>query len=423
MPPSCAPAARRHRGAIVVVAVVVVVVGAFSAAQLSGFVGKVGTVQASVGRLSSPVFPGEALGIWPKGDFRVVRGDVSLAYPAVALGLVAAALGALAAVRRRDWGLVAVGAAAVILYVGARLFASIYVDAKALAVMSPLVVVAAFGALFAPRLPGGAARYALGGIVAVALAASTFGALRAAPVGFDQRGEELESLAGLAQGGSVAFLGVDRFSGYWLRGTLIRSPGGYVPSEVKARRKKVWRKGLAMDLDTLSPRRLDDFDYAITTRAAYQSTAPPNFKPVVRTPSYVLWRRVGADAPAAGDRQGRHSGPPAGLRHPAGSKAVPALGHRDRDRRAGDGQAPRLEPGFPLRCSRQARRRASISAPGAGGSRFSTTARCRSPSRPPGRRWSCLRRSTGCTSPTRGRERSGRRARRAAGVAARPRSR
>ncbi len=192
--------ARRHRGAIVAVAVVVVVVGAFSAAQLSGFVGKVGTVQASVGRLSSPVFPGEALGIWPKGDFRVVRGDVSLAYPAVALGLVAAALGALAAVRRRDWGLVAVGAAAVILYVGARLFASIYVDAKALAVMSPLVVVAAFGALFAPRLPGGAARYVLGGIVAVALAASTFGALRAAPVGFDQRGEELESLAGLVQG-------------------------------------------------------------------------------------------------------------------------------------------------------------------------------------------------------------------------------
>jgi hypothetical protein len=289
--------ARRHRRAIVAVAVVVIVVGASSAAQLSGFVGKVGTVQASVGRLSSPVFPGEALGIWPNGDFRVVRGDVTGAYPALALGLLAAALGALAAIRRRDWGLVAVGAAAVILYIGARLFASIYVDAKALAVMSPLVVVAALGALFAPRLPAATARYVLGGIVAVALAISTVGALRAAPVGFDQRGDELESLAGLIQGRSVAFLGVDRFSGYWLRGTLMRSPGGYVPSEVKARRKKVWQKGLAMDLDTLSARRLDDFEYAITTRAAYQSTAPRNFKTVVRTPSYVLWRRSGATPP------------------------------------------------------------------------------------------------------------------------------
>ena len=55
--------------------------GRFSAAQLSGFVGKVGTVQASAGRLSSPVFPGEALGIWPEGDFRVVRGEVERRLP------------------------------------------------------------------------------------------------------------------------------------------------------------------------------------------------------------------------------------------------------------------------------------------------------------------------------------------------------
>src|SRR6266511_2319462 len=111
-------AVRRHRVAIGAVAIVAVAVAAFSAAQLSGFVDKVGQVQASAGRLSSPVFPGEALGIWPEGDFRIVRGDVTGAYPAVALALVAAAIGALAAFRRRDWGLVAVGASAVIVYAG-----------------------------------------------------------------------------------------------------------------------------------------------------------------------------------------------------------------------------------------------------------------------------------------------------------------
>jgi hypothetical protein len=142
-----------------------------------------------------------------------------------------------------------------------------------------------------------APRYALGAIVAVALAGSSFLALRAAPVGFDQRGDELEGLAGLVRGHTVAFLGVDRFAGYWLRGTLTRSPGGYVPAEVRARPKKVWRKGTAMDLDTLAPRRLDEFDYAITTRAAYQSTPPPNFATVVTTPSYVLWRRSGPTPP------------------------------------------------------------------------------------------------------------------------------
>jgi hypothetical protein len=292
--------ARRHRRAIVAVAVVVVAVGALSAAQLSGFVGKVGQVQESGGRLNSPVFPGEALGIWPEGDFQVVRGEVGGAYAAVALGLLAAAMGGLAVVRRRDFGLLAVGAAAVVVYAGSRLFASIYVEAKALAVIAPLVVVAALGALLAPRLPGTTlttVRYALGAIVAAALAGSTFLALRAAPVGFDQRGDELEDLAGLARGRSVAFLGVDRFAGYWLRGTLMQSPGGYVPAEIKARPKKVWQQGLGMDLDTLSPRRLDGFDYAITTRAAYQSTAPPNFETVVRTPSYVLWRRSGTTPP------------------------------------------------------------------------------------------------------------------------------
>jgi hypothetical protein len=296
-------AARRHRRAIAIVAIVVVAVGALAAAQLSGFVGKVGEVQASAGRLSSPVFPGEALGVWPEGDFRIVRGDVGGAYPAVALGLLAAAIGGLAALRRRDWGLVAMGASAVAVYVGARLFASIYVEAKALAVMSPLVVLAALGALLAParRTETGStlttARYALGAIVAAAFAASTFLALRAAPVGFDQRGDELESLAGLVQGRSVAFLGVDRFAGYWLRGTLVRSPGGYVPPEVKARPEKIWRQGRALDLDTLSPPRLDDFDYAITTRAAYQSRPPPNMERVTRTASYVLWKRTGSTPP------------------------------------------------------------------------------------------------------------------------------
>jgi hypothetical protein len=229
----------------------------------------------------------------------------------------------------------------VIAYAGARAFASIYVEAKALAILAPLVVLAALFALFAPgararalggeegapaevggrgsesdsaslpkmfdpkgltsrvRAEAGAdcrlgiARLAFGVIDAIAFAASSFLALRAAPIGFDQRAEELQGLAGLVQGRSVAFLGVDRFSGYWLRGTLMRSPGGYVPSDIQARPSKVWQQGLAMDFDTLSAGRLDKFRYVITTAAGYQSTPPPNFKPVVHTASFVLWKRRG----------------------------------------------------------------------------------------------------------------------------------
>src|SRR5204862_454927 len=124
---------------------------------------------------------------------------------------------------------------------------------RAIVAVGIVVVLAALYALFATAwAPWKRALYVLGGVVAVCFAASTFLALRAAPVSFDQRGQELENLAGLIQGHAVAFLGVDRFGGYWLRGTLVRSPGGYVPAEVRARRKKVWQQGLAMDFDTLS---------------------------------------------------------------------------------------------------------------------------------------------------------------------------
>jgi hypothetical protein len=284
----------RHRAALAVLTVALVVVAVLVAGPVTNFVSRIGDIQESTGRLSSPVFPGEALGIWPEGNFQIVRGDVDWAIPATLLGAIAAVAGALIALRKRQYALLSVLGAAAVIYLGARAFASIYVDAKALAVMAPLVMLVGLGALLAPAAAGGraaVARLVLGAVVAVAAALSTLLALRDAPVGFDGRGAELESLADRIQGQSLLFLGVDRFAGYWLRGTEVASPGGYVPPDVPARPQKIWQQGLAMDLDTLEPRVLDRFDYAITTSAAYQSTPPPNLTEVARTDSYVLWRR------------------------------------------------------------------------------------------------------------------------------------
>ncbi len=147
-----------HRRAILAVGIVLVAVGAFSAAQLSGFVGKVGDVQASAGQAQLAGLPGRGAGHLARG--RLPRSSAATcpgAYLAVALGLLAAAIGAFGAIRRRDWGLVAMGASAVLVYAGARAFASIYVEAKALAVMAPLVVLAALYALFSPGVGVGRA--------------------------------------------------------------------------------------------------------------------------------------------------------------------------------------------------------------------------------------------------------------------------
>jgi hypothetical protein len=284
----------RHRLALGVAVAFLVVVAVLTAGRISSFIDRIGDVSASTGRLSSPIFPGEGLGIWPEGDFRIVRGEVGGALVASAIAALAVLAGAVMLWRRRADALLAALAAAAIVYVGARAFSSIYVEAKALAVMAPLVIVVALGGLLGGD-GGTRARLALrvlGVAFLVGAAISTFLALRAAPVGFDGRGEELEQLADQVDGEKVVFLGVDRFAGYWLRETLARSPGGYVPQEVRARPQKVWQQGRALDLDTLSAGNLDEFDYAITTTAPYQSSPPPNMTEVERTDSYVLWERT-----------------------------------------------------------------------------------------------------------------------------------
>ncbi len=281
----------RHRVAFGVAIAIVIAAAVALVGPASNFVGKINDVQSSAGRLSSPVFGGEALGIWPQGDFRIVRGEVSGSLLATALGLIAIGYGVFALVRRRALALLAMLIAGGIVYVGARLFAQIHVEAKALMVIAPLALLVGLRGLLAP--PRDPPRYALGALVAVAAAASTLVALRAAPVGFDDRQLAVERLAAEADGAPLIFLGVDRFAGYYARGALTRAPAGYVPEEIEARPEKTWQQGLAADFDTVDSGKLDKFDYAITTAAGFASTPPPNFERVDADGDYVLWRRTG----------------------------------------------------------------------------------------------------------------------------------
>ena len=289
----------RSRGGLIAAAVAFVVIAAvaiFAGPQIASFAERIGSVQESRGRLASPIWPGEALGVWFEGDFRIVRGEVPLAYPATLLGLVVAALGAWFAFRRRDLGMLAALLGCALIYVGAYLFASIYVAAKALAILAPLVMLAAMLALFGRAELRGRLRIGRGvlaGVFCLAAVASTLLALRAAPVGFNDRGADLEALAERIPGEQVVFLGVDRFGSYRLRATLAASPGGYFEPEVSARAQKLWQQGDPLDFDTVEPARLDRFSYAITTDAAYASTPPPNWERVDEQGDWVLWRRSG----------------------------------------------------------------------------------------------------------------------------------
>lgn len=281
-------------GAIALAALAAVALG-----PASGFVDKIDAVQESSGRLASPVFPGEALGIWPEGDYRMVRGEVSGSLLASGFAGLCALGGAFALVRRREWALLATLVAAAFVYGLTRPLAEIHVEAKALAVLAPIAMLVTVRWLLGPARPGAETlRLGVGALFTALALASTFLALREAPVGFDERGrEDLRAFAQEAGGEPLVFLGVDRFAAYHLRGTLIESPGGYVPPEVDARAEKTWQQGLAMDFDTLSPSKLDRYRYAVTTGAAYASTPPENFAEVKRAGDYVLWERSGETPP------------------------------------------------------------------------------------------------------------------------------
>ena len=230
--------------------------------------------------------PGRGAGIWPEGDFRVVRGDVSGAYPALALGLAGRGDR-----RRRRGPPPRLGPGGDGRQRGDRL--------RRRQGRSPRSTSRPRRSRSCPRWscsrpsgpllpPREATRLGTEGMRGAGRVHATLASAESSrspappprssrcaprPSASTSAATSSRALAGLIQGRSVAFLGVDRFSGYWLRGTLMRSPGGYVPSDIQARPKKVWQQGLAMDFDTLSAGRLDEFDYVITTRAGYQSTA------------------------------------------------------------------------------------------------------------------------------------------------------
>ncbi len=286
-----------HKLTLAVGVVILIGIAAVAFTPAREFADKIADVQASAGRLSSPVFPGEVFGIWPAGDFRIVRGEVSGALLAVAIGALAAGYGAFQLWRRRRLALLAMLIAGAAVYVLARLVAEIHVEAKALAVIAPLVILVSLWALLRPSSDEQRAtsmvRYGAGAVVFIAASLSTLLALRDAPIGFDDRRAGLERLAEQADGETVAFLGVDRFSGYYLRGTLARAPAGYVPEEIAARPEKTWQQGDAADFDSLDPGQLDKFDWAIVPSASYGSTPPPNFVGVDEVGDYSLWRREG----------------------------------------------------------------------------------------------------------------------------------
>jgi hypothetical protein len=293
--------------------------------------------RVGLGNLRQPLSPLESLGIWPSSEFRITPANASAPELAFYLGALIA-LGALGwglfrAIRRREAALPAALGAGAIGYLGALAAGTPYTQAKALAIAAPVVMLIALrGLLSADPVEGDEADAALAaqagaapdslrrrrpllrlgvpalGVAFVAAAAfSSLLPLRQAAVGPQGQAKQLMSMRSLLQGQDVLFLGRESFVAWELIGADVYAPivHNYNVTEINSLYHATSTEAKfdfdVVPQDDITPapppargdnRKLDSFDWVITTSAAEASEPPAAFQPRLRTRDYVLWHRV-----------------------------------------------------------------------------------------------------------------------------------
>jgi hypothetical protein len=292
-----------------------------------------------------PVSPVETLGIWPAANYRL---DATGGAPLPGLMGAIAVLALLAAVawwmQRREAAVpLALGAGAVV-YLASLPVTGDYSQAKALMIIAPLTMLVIIRPLVTEFLGRRAENSSRGGVsgpstlvlrvgwtllgaVFVAGAVwSTFLVLRDAPVGPPGHGAQLEAFLPIVHGEPVLYAGQDRYAAYDLLGADTHVPLVEFPDPaVSPNSEKPFDTGDAyspIDFDSFNRGTLNRFPYVVTSRGAWNSEAPPNFKRIARTADFVLWERTGSTP------RGRHvllEGTEAGARAHCNSPEVRIL--------------------------------------------------------------------------------------------------
>ena len=260
---------------------------------------------AGLGNLEHAITPAQTLGVWLTPDFRF---DPDPRWLTV-IGLVLAAgalVWALASWwREEDVTMPAAFVAAVVVWLVASKTKNPYNAAKGLAIMSPLVMLLIVSVLLAPRRelrfarPGlSRLRLPVAAVVVVLAGVSSFLALRDAPVGPQAPWAQLGTFRAQIKGQRTLANFDDDFALWELRDGIVgRFRFLYTPLLVPLRTVKHWAPGQATDFDSFTSATLDDFAYVVTSRTAFASQVPPNFKLAASTPQYELWRRTGPTPP------------------------------------------------------------------------------------------------------------------------------
>jgi hypothetical protein len=202
-------------------------------------------------------------------------------------------------VRRGDWVLPGAALACFAIWVFSERTQSPYVTAKALVLLSPLLLLIAVRPLVerdrGARTPRWLARVvapALAAVVVVGVVASSWDALRVSPVGGRAHLTELRQLRPLVGRDQTLFLGNDDFVRWELGGVPATAVifGGLVQP---TRPQKPWAYARPLDLDSMDSAFLNRFRWVITTRDAAGSAPPAQLRLVRETRDFSLYERTG----------------------------------------------------------------------------------------------------------------------------------
>ena len=281
---------------VIPAAIVLLLVGLVELPKILDFLGSgsIGNVADTNSKLRYVVSPLETLGIWPSGNWLLGTHDFShdwLYWLFGLIGLAGLIIGFAWWIGRRDFAVPAAVVSGFVIYLLTKYIENggLYILAKAVVVPASIVMLLAIMALLAP---GGGPAKRVFAVVFVALAAySSFLALRDTIVASTGRLDQLAEFRGQVAGQSVLALTSDRFTDYALRTATVSSPA--YNSEIRVPSTGAKTQRLPIDFDSVPFDVLNQFPYAVTTSAVYQSQAPPGWTLAASNSSYRLWKRTG----------------------------------------------------------------------------------------------------------------------------------
>lgn len=250
------------------------------------------TNQEDLGNLAAPLEPAQVIGIWPAFDFRFDPYSDWIAYALMALAAALALHAVAVAVRSGRVALAGFAVGAVAVSAAVAVVASPWLDAKALAIASPAVLLAALAGateLPGPRTVRSAATVALLAGVGWSLV-TQWGGASLAPR--DQLAE-LERIGQLLEGAGPTL--VTEYQPYgtrhFLRGAAPEGVSELRRRAVMLRTGSGAEKGEWADTDDLTLATLAPYRALVLRRSPEQSRPPGDFARTWAGDHYELWQR------------------------------------------------------------------------------------------------------------------------------------